>query len=216
MTQEEKLRQYLIETYAYNEPILLSDICIEGVGKGVIKKKVAEMAAAGELRRFDRGIYYFPSASRFSAPSMDEIIEQKYLRDAGGACGYIAGLMFANRVGVTTQVPAVYELCSNKATTNVRRTEICGLRVIIREPYVRVNNENASALQFLDLLKDVDRVSEIQGKPLRERLLAYMKRRGLTVASLEPYFTYYPERIYKNLYETGLLIGAGNELPENT
>ena len=40
-------------------------------------------------------------------------------------------IMFANKLGLTTQVPMVYEVCSNKATTEYRDMQIGNFRMII-------------------------------------------------------------------------------------
>lgn len=53
---------------------------------------------------------------------MDEVIRRKYLMDGDDCCGFVSGIMFANRIGLTTQVPGVYEICTNKATTDYRET----------------------------------------------------------------------------------------------
>ena len=41
-----------------------------------------------------------------------------YLRDKDERCGYVSGLMFFNQMGLTTQVPMMYEVVSNKATND--------------------------------------------------------------------------------------------------
>lgn len=50
---------------------------------------------------------------------------------------------------------------SNKATTDYRVTTLAKSRIIIRSPKVHVTKDNYNALQFLDILKDVDVYSEI-------------------------------------------------------
>jgi len=80
--------------------------------------------------------------------------------------------------------------------------------VIIRRPYVEVNDSNASVLQFLDLLKEVSDISELDGAELTVRLTDYMKANGLGFDTLQQYFPYYPDRIYRNMYEVGLLNGV--------
>jgi hypothetical protein len=79
--------------------------------------------------------------------------------------------------------------------------------VIIRRPQVEVNDDNASALQFLDLLKEISDISELDGLELTDRLTGYMRANGLSFETLRQYFPYYPDRIYRNMYEAGLLNG---------
>ena len=61
------------------------------------------------------------------------------------------------------------------------------------------------ALQFLDMLKDVDVYSEMSGTDLQKRLYQYMRDAGLEISDLESYFSYYPDKLYKNLIETRVI-----------
>lgn len=115
---------------------------------------------------------------------------------------------FANQLGLTTQVPALYEIYTNKATTEYRETKLANLRVIIRKPYCEIDTENVATLQFLDLIKEVVDISEVDGEELTNRLIGYMKKKNIKFENLKPFLPYYPERIYKNMYEVGLLNGV--------
>ena len=85
--------------------------------------------------------------------------KKKYLQDGVNCCGYVGGILFANQLGLTTQVPALYEVYTNKATTEYRETKLANLRVIIRKPYCEIDTENVATLQFLDLIKEVVDIS---------------------------------------------------------
>lgn len=135
----------------------------------------------------------------------EKVLECKYLRDKDKRCGYVSGLMFFNQMGLTTQVPMLYEVVSNKATNEYRETSLAKSRVIVRKPKVPVTESNYKVLQFLDLLKDVDVYSEVTGKPLQERLYQYMSDASLSLSEMEPYFSYYPDKLYKNLVETRVI-----------
>ncbi len=211
MAQIDEVYSYLLKNYGQNEPVFLSELKIPGVKPVSLRQQLKKLTEDGRLKRFDTGIYYLPKKSMFRFGSMlspDEVIRKKYLIDSGSRCGYLSGMMFANQLGLTTQVPMAYEVYTNKATTDYRDTTLGSLRVIIRRPYVEVNDGNASALQFLDLIKEVRDISELDGVDLRERLTNYMKANGLGFDTLQQYFPYYPDRIYKNMYEVGLLNGV--------
>ena len=210
MAQVDEVYNYLQENYSQNEPIFLSVLMIPGIKPVSLRQQLKKLTENGRLKRFDTGIYYLPKKSVFRFGSMlspDEVIRKKYLTDGDSCCGYLSGVMFANQLGITTQVPMAYEVYTNKATTDYRDTTLGNLRVIIRRPYVKVNDSNASALQFLDLIKEVSDISELDGTELTERLTGYMKANGLSFDTLQQYFPYYPDRIYRNMYEVGLLNG---------
>ena len=210
MARSNAVYDFLIKNYALDEPIFLSEIAVPGMKDVYVRQQLKKMTEDGRIKRFDTGIYYLPGKTMFlsgSSVSVDDIIRKKYLIEDGKTCGYISGLLFANRIGLTTQVSGVYEIYTNKATTVYRETKVGNLRVIIRRPYIPVNERNAKALQFLDLIKDATEISEVEGSELTKRLLAYMKKTGLCFEDLKPYLSYYPDRIYRNLFEVGLLNG---------
>lgn len=202
---------YIENNYRPNEPIFLSELNIPGMKAVSVRQQMKKLTESGQLKRFDTGIYYIPKKSMFrsgSTLSVDEVIRRKYLADGENCCGYVGGILFANQLGLTTQVPAVYEIYTNKATTEYRETELANLRVILRKPYCTIDEKNVATLQFLDLLKEIVDVSEVDGEELTNRLIGYMKKKSIGFESMRPFLPYYPERIYKNMYEVGLLNGV--------
>ena len=71
-----------------------------------------------------------------------------------------------------------------------------------------MNDSNVIVLQFLDLIKEVSDISELEGKELTDRLTDYMSATGLSFDKLKEYLPFYPDRIYRNMYEVGLLNGV--------
>ena len=90
---------------------------------------------------------------------------------------------------------------TNKATTEYRETRLANLRVILRKPYCAIDEKNAATLQFLDLLKEIVDISEVDGEELTTRLICYIKKKSIGFESMRPFLSYYPDRIYKNMYE---------------
>lgn len=204
----EKLYQYIVENYQTNEPIFLADIQIEGMKDNNIRQQVKKLTDAEKIKRFDKGIYYLPKTSIFksgSQLSIEKVLEYKYLIDKKRRCGYISGLMFCNQLGLTTQVPMQYEVVSNKATSDYRETSLGRSRVVVRRPRVTVTEKNYRILQFLDMLKDIDIYSELSGKELQQRLYGYMDEQEIKVKDMEKYYSYYPDKLYRNLVETRVI-----------
>lgn len=211
MTLMDEVYSYIEKNYQPNEPIFMSDLNIQGIKPVSVRQQIKKLTEAGKLQRFDTRIYYIPKKSIFrsgSTLSIDEVIKRKYLIDGKNCCGYVGGLLFANQLGLTTQVPAVYEVYTNKATTDYRETRLASFRVIIRKPSCEINEKNVNTLQFLDLLKEIVDVTEINGIELTSRLLNYMKENNISFEHMSEFLPYYPERIYKNMYEVGLLNGV--------
>ncbi len=203
--------EYIENKYKPNEPIFLAELDIPDMKPVSVRQQMKKLTEEGRLKRFDAGIYYIPKKSMFrsgSTLSIDEVIRKKYLQDGVNRCGYVGGILFANQLGLTTQVPALYEVYTNKATTEYRETKLANLRVILRKPYCEIDTKNAETLQFLDLIKEVVDISEVGGEELTKRLLGYMKKKNIGFESMKPFLPYYPDRIYKNMYEVGLLNGV--------
>ena len=204
----ETLYEYLLDNYKENEPIFLADLQVDGMTRTNVRQQIKKLTDTGKVKRFDHGIYFSPKKTIFKAGSQlapEKVLECKYLRDKDERCGYVSGLMFFNQMGLTTQVPMMYEVVSNKATNDYRETSLAKSRVIVRKPKVPVTEKNYKALQFLDMLKDVDVYSELTGKPLQDRLYRYMDDANLSISEMEPYFAYYPDKLYKNLVETRVI-----------
>lgn len=189
----------------------MSELNIPGMKAVSVRQQLKKLTESGRLKRFDTGIYYIPKKSMFrsgSTLSVDEVIRRKYLTDGENCCGYVGGILFANQLGMTTQVPRAYEIYTNKATTEYRETKLANLRVILRKPYCAIDEKNAVMLQFLDLLKEIVDISEVDGEELTNRLISYMKKKSIGFENMRQFLPYYPERIYKNMYEVGLLNGV--------
>ena len=207
----EMLYQYILDNYKQNEPIFLADLQIEGLSNVNLRQQIKKLVDTGKLKRFDKGIYFLPKKTIFKSGSQiapESVLEYKYLRDKSKRCGYISGLMFFNQMGLTTQVPMLYEVVTNKATNEYRETSLAKSKVIVRRPKVTITEDNYKVLQFLDLLKDVDVYSEVTGNPLQERLCQYMNDIDISIAEMEPYFSYYPNKLYKNLIETRVIFNG--------
>lgn len=204
------LFEYLKETYGENEPIFVADIEYNGMSDNYIRQQVKKMTDAGLLKRYDTGIYFIPKKSIFKSGtqlSLNRIIERKYLQDKNERCGYVSGVAFANQLGITTQVSMICEVVTNKATNDRREITLANSRVIVRRPRTPVNEQNYRILQFLDLMKDVDYFAEVTGEELQECLCAYLEANSIRFADLQKYLGYYPDKIYRNLFETRLLYG---------
>ena len=216
MALSDDVYNYLISNFKPNEPILLSEINIPGLSDVSVRQQVKKLTEKGQLKRFDIAVYYIPNTSIFysgSCISLDDVIRKKYLIENNECCGYVGGMLFANKLGITTQVPGLYEVYTNKATTAYRETCLNNIRVIIRKPCCKIDQSNAYILQFLDLLKEVTEIAEVEGLELTNILIRYMKRRGITFEKLKPYLKYYPNVIYRNMYEVGLLQGTKENPP---
>ncbi len=105
------------------------------------------------LRKYQRGIYYLTKSTPFGELVIDinKLIEDKYLTDDSG---YESGLSLLHMMGLTTQIPRVRTIVSNKAPRGVCHDT--RLNVGIRVPRVVIDHENIKYLQVLDVIDLLD------------------------------------------------------------
>lgn len=119
--------------------------------------------------------------------------------------GYYAGFTFANQMGLSLQVPYVQEIVSNEASAKVREIEIKGQKFLLRKPRTVITEENYRVLQFLDFLVDFDKYIDGSVEDIPARLVQIIKDENITKKVIDVYISLYPTKVYKNLYETGVV-----------
>jgi len=197
---------FIIENYKNGEPIFLSEL--PGDSKDYLRQEMKKLVDEGKLERLYNGVYFRAYSTVFGTKGkvlMDMYIDKKYLSAGGRTSGYITGLQLANTYGFTTQNPSCYEICSNEATTKQRKQEIDGNTIIVYKPVTVITEKNRSALQFLDLMSDIDRYSEVSGRELVSKLNKYVKTANVDFDLVKEYLPYYPDRVYRNIYKGGMM-----------
>lgn len=205
-----KLYEYLEENYEVNEPIFLYDVDVEGMSKNAVKLEMKKLQDENKIRKYDRGIYYFPSVGPLGLeknPGIEKIIDKKYFQDdSGNIIGYYTDTLFANYLRLTTQRPLSFIIRTNKATKEKEEKTIGGFRIILKRPRCTVDSQNYKLLQLLDLFADANYfVEDDFENEFKDKVQEYMKAENITMNDLKNYYQFYPVRIYKNMYERGLL-----------
>ena len=197
------LLEDLIDKYGYNEPIYLSDVQYGNYSRPWIAKEFKKMVDKGEIKRFDTGIYYFPQKLFFGDSFLDsrKVVERRFLRNGNEIYGYVAGISLLNQVGLSTQVPNLIELVTNKEATRVRDIRIGNQRVRVRRSRTKITKENAKALQFLDLMNSINPV--VMDETERLMLRKYILSSGVTRDSVMKHTRYFPAKAVKNLVDSG-------------
>lgn len=199
------LLEYLQERYRVNEPIFVSDIALP-VTNTNLRQMFKVLCDSGQIMRYDTGIYYLKGKSKLkggTVMSADEVARYKYISRNNQINGYYSGYTFANQIGLTTQVPFTIEIVSNYSSAKYREISLKNQKIILRKPRTQITNENCNILQFLDLLKDLEMYAD-DISDAAKRLSAYAKELRLCRTEIDEYIGFFPERIYKNIYETRL------------
>ena len=198
---------YLIENFKPYEPIFTADIDIDMVGNS-LRPKLKELCDSGKLCRYEAGVYYLPGKMKLKGLtpiSASAVARSKYVNRRGKVRGYYSGYTFANQIGLSLQVPYVQEIVTNEASAKVREIDIKGQKFIIRKPKAEVTEENVYTLQFLDFLSDIDKYLDGSSENILDKLEKLIKDEKITKELIDTYISLYPMKVYKNLYETGVV-----------
>lgn len=198
------LYDYLLENYEEGEPIFLSEL--PGNSRDYVRQEMKKLVDEGKLERLYNGVYYLSYTTILGTKgkiSVDKYVDKKYLNNKSN--GYITGLQLANLYGFTTQNPSCIEVCSNEATTKQRKLSIDGRDLIVYKPVTKINDENASTLQFLDLMTTIDKYSEVTGDEFKNKLNNYVEKEKIDFSLVKKYLALFPDRAYRNIYQGGLM-----------
>ncbi len=200
------LYDYIITNYEKDEPIFLAEL--PGKSKESIRQEMKKLTDEGKIERLYNGVYFLAYRTILGTKgkvSVDKFIQKKFLEVNGEISGYITGIQLANMYGFTTQNPSCYEVCSNEASTKQRKLEIDGRKIVVYKPVVNISKENKGALQFLDLMSNIDKYSEISGDELAKRLREFVTMVGVDFELVKQYISLFPDRVYRNIYQGGLM-----------
>ena len=201
------LSEYIENNYKAGEPIFEADVQIEGMSDNNLRQSFKVLCDSGKIKRYDKGIYYIPKESRLKGNqtlSASRVISSRYITRHGQISGYYSGYVFANQIGLTSQVPFSIEIVTNYASRNYREVEYSGQKVILRKPKAEVTDRNWKILQLLDLLKDADKYADTETAGVAGRVRKYVRDNDISKADVDELIQLYPDRIYRIIYEMEL------------
>lgn len=200
------LYNYLTENYSPGDIIKTSDILLN-TPVSTIRWQLKQLVDTGKLIRIENGIYCLPKTSKLGLtvyPDAQEVANAKYIESGKKRVGYFSGAYFANQIGISTQLPYELEIATNEAGNPVRRVLICGKGFVIRKSGIRIDDENYKILRLLDLLKNFENYNELENSEATAKITSYISESRIAKADVDKYLPFYPDRIYKNIYELGL------------
>ena len=202
------IKDYLIDNYGYNEPIFLNDLLVEGISENAVRQSVKRLVAYGFLERYDSGIYYIPKSGGLLGKSYLDpsvVIMRKYVENNSNKYGYITGLSFANQLGLTTQMPAVIEIVTNREATNGRTLMVGNQKVRVKKSAIPVSEDNAELLQLLDSVGQAEKYTELTIEETVDVLITYMRKKKFTKKQLSDVSSVLTGATAKKLIEWGMI-----------
>jgi hypothetical protein len=201
------LYDYIIENYKEAEPIFFSDLKIEGITKSAVNQQMKNLCDRGELVKYATGIYYRPKKSSLLSdvgPNADTVAKYRFISRGEDVSGFYAGNTFANKLGISVQVPRVVEIVSNNTNSSPREVEIGGRSFFVRKSLVTVTRENVYVLQMLDLLKNVDAYLDGTYAEAKKKFYEYIQNHNIKRSDVDKYIRKFPTAVFKYYYELEL------------
>lgn len=123
-------------------------------------KTMERLQKKGVVKKLSKGRFYKPKMTVFGEkqPGEQDILKS-YLYQKGQRTAYITGVSLYNQLGLTTQLPSVIQIASRS------RRNISGIGAIKVSPvksYVDVTEENYQILGFLDAMKDLKQIPDVE------------------------------------------------------
>jgi hypothetical protein len=200
------LLEFLKSKFGPGKPIFTEDAEPLGLSAGNLRQQFKKLVDAGELSRFEPGVYFLPDPNHEYYPiSSNMVAEYKYITDGDEIYGYYSGYTFANQLGLCLQVPYKAEIVTNNTTAIAREVKVGKIPFYIRRAKVAVTKENRNVLQLLDLLKDVEEYTDYCCEDEAPDIIRrHILRNKILRADVDKYIENFPLKTYKYIYDLRL------------
>lgn len=151
---EEKLK-----TINEGETFTYKDLSIEKGEYQTAAKSIERLIKKGIIKRISPGIFFKPKQTVFGEllPKEEEILKP-YLYKNGKRIAYITGVYLYNKLGLTTQIPQTIKIASREKEIKVNKSN---LKVKPAKSYIDVTNKNFQYLEILDVIKDFNKIPDL-------------------------------------------------------
>lgn len=196
---------YLVSTYGYNEVILSNEISFNDYSVPWIKKALGELCKKEQIIRFEKGVYYIPTDTPLGKSNLDykKVIKKKYINNGNDDIGYFSGVTFMNMIGLSTQMPNVFEIYTNNESSRIREVSVGTQRVILRRSRSKVTSRNAATMSFLELMNSTD--ANFYDDYRKKIVVEFIKKSGITKKTVSECLSCFPDKAIRTLIESEVI-----------
>lgn len=190
--------QTIYDNNLIGKPLFIEDFVSEKLSYNSVKTLLSRYVKSGYLKKTNQGTYYMPKKGIIGdiPLSFEEIIYKKYIKNDDEIFGYISGLTLLNEVGLSTQVPNIIEITTNKEKNIKRKIAIGNRKVITRKPTIEINKNNVLYLQFFDIFRYAD---EEMIKENKDKVIEFYEKNKLNYTTLSKLEKEMPMKIRKKM-----------------
>ncbi len=148
-----------LKTIKEGETFTYEQLSIDKKDYQTAAKSIERLVKKGVIKRISPGLFFKPKQTVFGEllPSNEEILKP-YLFDNGKRIAYITGTYLYNKFGLTTQIPQIIKIASRGREIKVNKSNI---KVKPAKSYVDVSNKNYQYLEILDVIKDFNKIPDL-------------------------------------------------------
>ena len=151
------VRQY-IDTLDDGSIFKYNDLNIISDNKIAIAKILSRLTKEEKISRLEKGVFYKAKKTRFGIlnPEIEEIIKSE-VKSNRKITGYVSGAFSYNKLGLTTQIPNIIEVVTERRKPN----KIIGnIKIKYIQSKIKLTKTNIIYLQILDALKNIKKISD--------------------------------------------------------
>lgn len=131
------------------------------------------------LVKIKKGLFYKSEIGRFGlmSPKNDDVINY-FTTYKTRTIGYVTGPALYYKWGLTTQIPAEVNIATS--IEKREKADFFGFRIVTKPArYKKVSKKNIQVLQFLDVLKNIDRIPDAETGEVTSKLAKRLKKLSL-------------------------------------
>lgn len=194
------------------EPILREELeyVLKISNEHSFNQALSYLVAFGIIRRYENGIYYLPG-SEDKEPTLADILDKKYLKDHQGIR---VGDHLLYKYGFSQTPSDLYEIQTNQVAPSTRAKKEYDGQASVSYPKCPINKENQIYLEFLELVKMVER-QDIDFDQCIARIVQIFYDLSLDMVRLQTYSQYYKGNRHARFHKCLEALYATLEKPQH-
>lgn len=193
MTLADKIKEQ-IENFSEGDIFRYEQFDIERDQYASAAKVLERLQKSGLIKKISKGTFYKPKKTVFGElkPGEQELLKP-YLFENGKQIAYITGNYLYNQLGLTTQLSTVLKIACRTKRIYVNTGAIKAKPV---KSYAEVTDENYRILGFLDAMKDLKIIPDVEMNSAIQILSSEVRKQNLDRLNMMlEYALAYPPRV---------------------